>query len=52
MCAFVPAGIDKPYLRGGYIWREEYYGPSLRLAVWAAIKAKRRGVGCVKVEWR
>jgi hypothetical protein len=31
---------------------EVYRGQSGVAAVWSAIKAKRAGYGCVKVEWR
>lgn len=45
----------------GYFWSEAavdyeymtmYSGQSLVRAVLAAIKAKREGAGCVKVNWR
>lgn len=37
---------------GGYEYVTVYAGESLVRAVFAMCKAKRSGVGCVKLEWR
>ena len=39
-------------VRGGYVWMDVWGGSSAVKAVWAAMRAKRSGAGCVKVEWR
>lgn len=36
----------------GYEYYTAYYGPSLLAAIWAMIKCKRAGHGCIKLEWR
>ncbi len=33
-------------------YHEIYWGNSLGGALWAAYKAKRKGAGCVRLEWR
>lgn len=37
---------------GGYYYEQVYFDHSFWRAIHAAIKAKRAGAGCVKVEWR
>lgn len=37
---------------GGYEYQQVWHGQSVFGCIHAAIKAKRGGAGCVKVEWR
>ena len=46
----VLAWVEAPNGRMGYV--AEYRGESLIAAIVCAIRLKRNGAGCVKIEWR
>ncbi len=44
--------VKDSYAKYGYSYQNVYRGESYLKMLWVAWQQKRKGIGCVKMEWR